>query len=41
MSAIFRESYGGHCQQLDNELLGVVELKESEVVDLIKETAKG
>ena len=41
MSAIFREGYGGHFQQLDNELLGVVEMKESEIVELIKEIAKG
>ena len=41
MSAIFREDYGGHFQKLDNELLGIVELKESEVVELIKEIAKG
>jgi len=41
LSAIFREGYGGHFQQLDNELLGIVELKESEIVELIKEIAKG
>lgn len=41
VSAIFREGYGGHFQQLDNELLGIVELKESEVVALIKDIAKG
>lgn len=41
MSAIFREGYGGLFQQLDNELFGIVKLKESEVVELIKEIAKG
>ena len=41
MSAIFREGYGGHFQQLDNELFGIVELRDSEVVELIKEIAKG
>lgn len=40
LSAIFREGYGGHFQQLDNELFGIVELKESELVELIKEVAK-
>ncbi|KAF4617014.1 hypothetical protein G7Y89_g15134 [Cudoniella acicularis] len=39
MSAIFREGYGGHFQKLDNELLGIEELKESDVVALIKEIA--
>lgn len=41
MSAIFREGYGGLFQRLDNELLGIVELKETEVVELIREIAKG
>ena len=41
MSAIFREGYGGHFQQLDNELLGIVELEEGELVELIKKIAKG
>ena len=41
MSAVFREGFGAHFQQLDNELLGIVELKESEVVELIKEIANG
>ena len=40
LSAIFREGYGGHFQKLDNELLGIVELKESDIVEIIKETAK-
>lgn len=41
MSAIFREGYGGHFQQLDNELFGITELKESELMELIKEVAQG
>lgn len=41
MSAILREGYGGHFQQLDNDLLGIGELKEGEIVELIKEVAKG
>lgn len=41
MSAIFREGYGGHFQQLDNELFGIAELKESELVALITEIVKG
>lgn len=41
MSAIFREGYGGQFPQLDNELFGIVELKESGVVELIKEIAQG
>ena len=40
MSAVFREGYGGHFQKLDNELFGVGELKESDLVELIKEIAK-
>lgn len=40
MSAIFREGYGGHFQQLDNDLLGIVGLEESEIVELIQEIAK-
>jgi len=39
-SAIFREGYGGHFQKLDNELLGIEELKESDLVELIKEVTK-
>jgi hypothetical protein len=39
MSAIFREGYGGHFQKLDNQLLGIEELKEIEVVELIKNVA--
>lgn len=39
LSAIFREGYGGHFQQLDNELLGIVELEESAIVELIKDIA--
>jgi uncharacterized protein YbjT (DUF2867 family) len=41
MSAVFREGYGGHFQHLDNELLGIAGLKESDLVELIKEIAKG
>lgn len=41
MSAIFREGYGGDFQQLDNELFGIVELREDEIVELIREVAKG
>jgi hypothetical protein len=41
LSAIFREGYGGHFQKLDNELFGIVGLKESDLVELIKEIAKG
>ena len=41
MSAIFREGYGGHFQKLDNKLLGIGSLKESDLVELIKEIAKG
>ena len=40
LSAIFREGYGGHFQQLDNQLLGIEEMKETGIVDLIKEVAK-
>lgn len=40
-SAIFREGYGGHFQRLDNELLGIEELQESEIVEVIREVAKG
>ena len=41
VSAIFREGYGGHFQQLDNKLFGITELKESTLVELIKENVKG
>ena len=40
LSAIFREGYGGHFQKSDNDLLGIVELKDSEIVELIKDVAK-
>lgn len=40
LSAVFREGYGGHFQELDNDLLGIVEMKESEIVETIKEVAK-
>jgi hypothetical protein len=39
MNAIFREGYGGHFQKLDNELLGIKELKDGEVVEIIKDIA--
>lgn len=41
MSAIFREGYGGHFQNLDNELLGIVEMGEGKLVELIRKVAEG
>ena len=40
MSAIIREGYGGHFHKLDNELLGIEELKEAEIVELIQDIAR-
>ncbi|MCJ1313026.1 hypothetical protein MMC25_006702 [Agyrium rufum] len=40
MSAIFREGYGGHFQHVDDELLGIKELKESEIIAIIKKIAQ-
>lgn len=41
MSAIFREGYGGRFQKLDNDLLGIRELSESDIMKLIKDVANG
>ncbi|KAI9710930.1 MAG: hypothetical protein M1820_002365 [Bogoriella megaspora] len=35
-SAIFGEGYGGNFQKLDNDLLGIEELKESDIIELMK-----
>ncbi|MCJ1312671.1 hypothetical protein MMC25_006347 [Agyrium rufum] len=40
MSAIFREGYGGYFEHVDNELLGITEMKESEIVELIRGIAR-
>ena len=40
MSAIFREGYGGHFQKLDNELFGILQMDESDIVEMIREVAK-
>lgn len=40
MSAVFREGYGGCFDKLDNQLLGIEEMKESDVVELIKKVVK-
>ena len=35
-SAIFREGYGGRFQKLDNDWLGIEELKENDIIELMK-----
>lgn len=39
--AFFRKGYGGHFQKLDNELFGLTGLTEEDIVELIREVAKG
>ena len=41
MSAIYREGYGGHFQKLDNDLLGIEQMKEIDVHKVIKKVANG
>ena len=36
-SSICGEGYGGHFEKLDNELLGIKEMSDTEVEDLVKE----
>ena len=36
LSAIFREGYGGHFERLDNELLGIQELDDGDLVRFIR-----
>lgn len=40
LCAIYREGYGGYFEKLDNELLGIQELKDSDVLKLIKEISE-
>jgi len=40
LSAFFREGYGGEFQKLDNEMFGISQMSDSDIVEVIREVAR-